>query len=69
MRPMKNNSALEYKNKYNKDILSNPVNKNSMNKAPWIEYLYKIYYGPAHPASFVGPQKLQYFVQREGIYI
>ena len=30
MRLMKNNSALEYKNNYNKDILSNPVNKKTV---------------------------------------
>lgn len=36
--------------------------------APWEDYLKTIYYDPAHPASFAGPQKLYKVVQREGQY-
>ena len=66
---MKNDNALENKNEYNNEILSVPVKKErSMDTKPWEEYLNKIYYDPAHPASFAGPQKLQRVIQREGKY-
>ena len=66
---MKKNNALENKNEYSNESLSVPVKKErSMDTRPKEEYLYKIYYDPAHPASFAGPQKLQKVVQREGKY-
>ena len=66
---MKNNNAYENKNKYTYDSLSVPVKKeDSMDTKRWEEYLNKIYYDPAHPASFAGPQKLQKVVQREDKY-
>ena len=36
--------------------------------ASWEDYLKSIYYDPAHPASFAGPQKLYKVVQAEGKY-
>ena len=66
---MKKNNALENKNKYANESLSDPLKKeDSMDTQPWEKYLNKIYYDPAHPASFAGPQKLQKVVQREGKY-
>lgn len=41
---------------------------NSQDMAPWEDYLKAIYYDPAHPASYAGPQKLYHIVQREGKY-
>lgn len=34
----------------------------------WENYLKSIYYDPAHPASFAGPQKLYKVVKQEGEY-
>ena len=66
---MKKNNALENKNKYANESLSVPLKKeDSMDTQLWEKYLNKIYYDPAHPASFAGPQKLQKVVQREGKY-
>ena len=63
---MKNNNAYENKIKYTNESLSVPVKKkDSMDTKPWEEYLNKIYYDPAHPACFAGPQKLQKVVHRE----
>ena len=66
---MKKNNALKNKNKYANESLSVPVKiEHSMDTQPWEKYLNKIYYDPAHPASFAGPQKLQKVGQREGKY-
>jgi transposase InsO family protein len=35
----------------------------------WQKYLKDIYYNPANPASFSGPNKLFHFVQKDGKYI
>jgi hypothetical protein len=43
-----------------------PYTLQVINMSTWQKYLKDIYYNPANPVSFSGPEKLFHFVQKDG---